>query len=195
LGVLLSHDVTLGLGKCRSKKMTRSPLLPEDKAPLMIVREELERAEARLYDHISQTFRWIMATLFAANGGAILAMIDHPDFARGAGPVALLLFGAGLLLSIGVGITSAFVTYRASVRLNQLRGEVWEMLLSGLRNEDTLPKLQAMKPTWHTFGPSYLGILSLMCLVGGIAVAAASIVERPPRIQGSEAAWEQLFAE
>lgn len=160
--------------------MSRPPLSLEERAQLAIVRDELELAGARIYDHISQTFRWLMATLFTANGGAILAMIDHPDFAREAGPIALVLFGVGLLLSITIGISSAFLAYRRSVQINEIRTDVFGMLVSGLRNEDTLPKMQAMKPTWRTFSPSYIGILSLICLMAGITVAATSIVERAP---------------
>ena len=37
-------------------------------------RGQLVTGEARLFDHAATTFRWFMATLFAANGGAIIGI-------------------------------------------------------------------------------------------------------------------------
>ena len=74
-----------------------------DMQALTIVREQLTVAETRIYEHITETFRWLMATLFAANGGAIIALISWDDFTVSADRVPLGCFTVGLLVSILIG--------------------------------------------------------------------------------------------
>ena len=77
----------------------------EDKV-LDLLRAHLITTEGRLHDHVATTFRWLMATLFAANGGAILALFgaaQHGVTIDGAG---LSWFGAGVFLSILMGLLS-----------------------------------------------------------------------------------------
>lgn len=77
---------------------------------LKIIRSQLITSEARLFDHVSTTFRWLMATLFAANGGAIIAVLGSTQSANVS---ALGWFAAGLVLSILMGILSCIWAFRA----------------------------------------------------------------------------------
>src|SRR2546427_359535 len=81
----------------------------------IFLRDWLATSESRLYEHITSTFRWLLGTLFAANGGAIIAVLNAAKTdATHALYSSLMWFAFGLLLSIGMGIASAFISLRFS---------------------------------------------------------------------------------
>lgn len=139
----------------------------EDKV-LDLLRTHLITTEGRLYDHVATTFRWLMATLFAANGGAILALFgaaQHGVTIDGAG---LSWFGAGVFLSILMGLLSSFWGHRASVRVTTTRFKIDRAFLEGAMNHEILADIAAQKPSWKTWVPSYVGILAFLCLTAGM---------------------------
>lgn len=86
--------------------MTHSPLNDTERKAVELARSELVTAESRVYSSVLQTFRWLMATLFAANGGALVALADK----KLAVPVsAMAIFAMGLALSLLMGTASTFI--------------------------------------------------------------------------------------
>lgn len=138
-----------------------------------IIRTTLVTSEARLYDHISTTFRWLMATLFAANGGAIIALLSSPQRANVS---ALGWFAAGLILSIVMGILSSIWAFRALTSIERARWSIDQSLLTRETDTELLNNLVArLTLTWKTWVPSYAGVASLVCLLIGMLVIACCL--------------------
>lgn len=140
---------------------------------LAVLRDLITGLEARTYDQLATTFRWIMASLFTANGGALLALASREDYYVFQGPC--LLFASGLLLSIGMGIASGISSYRYNLNLHPARAEIEQMLALKRRTGQAVEKLGDIKVTWRTFYPSYIGVGSFLCLVGGIVAAGVKL--------------------
>jgi hypothetical protein len=141
---------------------------------LKIIRSDLVTAEGHLYDHVATTFRWIMATLFAANGSAILALLAS-QIAVASTAEAIHFFAAGLLFSILVGVLSAIWGLRTSIRLARIRGKVDNSLLEAVTNPEIVPDLIKEKPNWKTFFPSYAAGVAFVCLILGVLTIASHL--------------------
>jgi hypothetical protein len=142
----------------------------QEEKVLELLRTHLVTSEGRLYDHVATTFRWLMATLFAANGGATLALLraaPQADLAR----TSLGWFAAGVFLSILMGLFSSFWSHRASVRVTTTRFKIERAMLEGAMNHEILADVSAQKPNWKTWVPSYVGILSFACFSAGMLTA------------------------
>ena len=137
---------------------------------LRLIQSQLITGEARIYDHVANTFRWLMATLFAANGGAVLALLGNPQLA--ADKVALACFALGLVLSISMGILSTFWGQRASVRMAAIRARVEKSLIEGAIDAEIVAAIDAEAPNWKTWTPSYIGGASFVALIAGLLVTA-----------------------
>lgn len=146
-----------------------------EKELLKVVKSILTTSEAQLFDHLGTTFRWLMATLFAANGGSILALVQRETPLLSSNKGALAWFAAGMLLSILMGALSTLWGQLAYVRLFKIRMKVEQSLIEGTTNEEIVPALNAEKPTWKTWVPSYAGILSFTCLLIGILTIARCV--------------------
>jgi hypothetical protein len=150
----------------------------QERLALEFVRGELTTSETRMYEHVSVTFRWLMATLFAANGGAIVALLSGNPSLRGR-PEGLAWFAAGIILSLIMGILSTFMALRVLRPISDAKGKVHHGLITG----DTAEALAALnlliakqKMTWKMWMPTYAGLLSFTCFVLGIVSMAKSLV-------------------
>jgi hypothetical protein len=146
----------------------------EDKV-LDLLRTHLMTTEGRLHDHVATTFRWLMATLFAANGGAILALFGAAEHRVQVSTTALSWFGAGVFLSILMGLLSSFWGHRASIRVTTTRFKIDRAFLEGVMNPEILADISAQKPNWKTWVPSYVGILAFLCLTAGMLSVGRSL--------------------
>ncbi|HVL77876.1 MAG TPA: hypothetical protein VM346_01160 [Sphingomicrobium sp.] len=144
-------------------------MTPVESEMLKIIRDQVIAAEGRVYDQVATTFRWLMATLFTANGGAIIATLDWGEAAVTA------WFAAGLLLGIAMGILSTIWGLRAGPRLTAYRLRLDHSLLAEEVDQQVLGEMAAEKPNWKTWTPSYVGGASFLCLVGGMAAAGLSL--------------------
>jgi len=99
------------------------PVDEKDRLALEYLSRELATNETRIYDHIAVTFRWVMGTLFAANGGAIIAILGR--FSHSTDELyPLAWFAAGTILSLLVGILSAFMGLRVMAPIIRARAKV-----------------------------------------------------------------------
>ena len=145
----------------------------QEEKVLDLLRTHLIATEGRLYDHVATTFRWLMATLFAANGGAIVALLGAEQGVQGSN-AALAWFGAGVLLSILMGVLASLWGHRASVRVTTTRFKIERALLDGAMNHEIVAEVLAQKPNWKTWFPSYVGIVAFLCLTVGMMAVARS---------------------
>lgn len=150
----------------------------QDRLALEYLSRELATSETRIYDHISTTFRWLMATLFTANGGAIVALLS--DGTRLAGSLcALAWFSAGIILSLIMGILSAFMGHRAIGPLTNARSRVHQGLITGETAEvkqALMELVEKQKMTWKMWLPTYAGLVSFACFVIGVLTIAAPLI-------------------
>lgn len=138
-----------------------------------IIRHTFVTSEARLYEHVSTTFRWLMATLFAANGGAIIALLGSTQSGN---VFALGWFAVGLILSIIMGILSCIQAFRAITSIDAARWSIDQSLLTRETDIEFLNNLVArLKLTWKTWVPSYAGGASLACLIIGMFAIACRL--------------------
>jgi hypothetical protein len=144
----------------------------EERKALELCRDVMVVGESRLYEHVSAMFRWLLATLFAANGGAMVALLNHAREIGGSRQ-AMGWFAAGLICSLFMGAASAFFGLRASMKIMAARLKVEGSLIAGdLLVHDLQTFIGSQKATWRTWIPSYLGGASLMCFVAGLVTIA-----------------------
>lgn len=150
----------------------------QDRLALEYLSRELVTNETRLYEHVAITFRWLMATLFAANGGAIIALMGDGEDLPGS-LNALAWFAGGTVLSLVMGILSTYMAHRATGPVANARAKVNQGLITGETAEakravnDLLGK---QKMTWWQWSPTYAGLAAFVCFVAGIVTIAGSII-------------------
>jgi hypothetical protein len=151
----------------------------EDRQAIEFARAEFAVAEARLYEHVSSTFRWLMATLFAANGGGLIALLGDGAHDLPGRLWALCWFALGVVGALVMGSLSALSAFRATKPLTDLRVKIVEGLVTD-KSDPTLKALQDFnertRPTWKTWTPTYAGIVSLGLFIVGLATIAGSLI-------------------
>lgn len=135
---------------------------------LKIIHRDLLTAESRIYEHVASTFRWLMATLFAANGGAILAILNSPQTCTAPPRRALEFFAFGLTMSILMGILSTISGLHLGARYAKIRAKVAISLVNRVTDQEIVPNLDSMKRSWKTWIPSLVGVISFLSLLAGI---------------------------
>jgi hypothetical protein len=147
----------------------------QEEKVLDLLRTHLIATEGRLYDQVASAFQWLMATLFAANGGAILGLLGAEREGIPGTNAALGWFGAGVLLSILMGVLSSFWGHRASIRVTTTRFKIERALLEGVMSQEAVDDVLAQKPNWRTWFPSYVGSGAFLCLLIGMLTVARSL--------------------
>jgi hypothetical protein len=148
----------------------------EERSVLEYLSNEWARIEARLYDHVSSTFRWLMATTFAANGGAVVALLNDQSRLPGEA-YALRWFAVGIVLSIITGVLSTIMGMVAINPLQRARAKAAEGLLIGDMSEmeKALPGyIEEQRMKWWMWSPSATGLGSLVTLIVGLVILSAS---------------------
>jgi hypothetical protein len=140
----------------------------EEKA-LIILDQHLTVFEQRLYDHISSTFKWLIATLFAANGGGLLSLTQTQPNALASVPSSAWWFAFGLTCSILVGILSSLIAIFSNRDITVTRTQIQVAALTGnlddgLRAKLSIPK----KPSIWIWSPTAIGLLSFFAFIVGM---------------------------
>jgi hypothetical protein len=150
----------------------------QDRLALEYLSRELATNETRIYEHITITFRWLMATLFTANGGATIALLSNGTQFRGE-LFALGAFATGIIFSLLMGILSAFMGHRVMSPLTNAKAKVHQGLITGNTTdaEEALKVLvQKQTMNWKLWSPTYSGLLSFACFVIGVVTIAAPLI-------------------
>jgi hypothetical protein len=147
----------------------------QDQLALEYLSGEFATYETRLYEEMGTTFRWVMATLFAANGGAIVALLhDGPRFL--ADTRALDFLAVGVIFSLLTGALSALMCLITIVPLTSMRAKVREALITKdiAKVEHALPQLvEKQKMKWWKWSPSGAGFVSFVSFVAGVIAIAS----------------------
>lgn len=139
---------------------------------LVVLDGHLTVFEGRLYDHISSMFKWLVATLFAANGGALLSMTDA---SRDRGPsCSAWFFGIGLICSILVGMSSSLIAMLSNRDITVTRTQIQIATLNGAIDDALRAKLSTTKkPSIWIWSPVAIGLISFLMFTAGIVVRLA----------------------
>ena len=86
---------------------------------LKFARDFFAMSEARLYDQLSATFRWVLATMFTANGGAVLGLLGSDQGLPGK-MWAAGWFSLGVVFAILMGASSVLVSLKAAPKLTAI---------------------------------------------------------------------------
>lgn len=141
------------------------------------MRREIVSGETRLFEHIASTFRWLMATLFAANGGAIIALLGSDARDLPGRIYGLLWFALGAVCSLLMGVFSAYFGLRGFLSLNGMRMKLDESVIVGSSPEGEIREfLQKTNGKWITWIPSFVGGAALAFFVIGLSTIAGSII-------------------
>lgn len=140
---------------------------------LTFARDLFARSEARLYDQISATFRWVLATMFTANGGAVLGLLgtdnEFPGQIWAAG-----WFSLGVVFAILMGISSIFASLKAAPKINAIYVKAQEGLVHDQDvSTEIVTMANDMKVDWT---PSHLGFVSFGFFILGLATIAGSLI-------------------
>lgn len=138
---------------------------------------DLQTAESRLFTQVESTFKWLMATLWASNGGALLATIGAQEFAQKLGLLPFVCFAVGLVLSLIMGLINLLYCSRSMLPITELKNLfVIGSTVGDFDPDDVQPLVDRINrstifkwPLWAS------GIGSLVLLVIGAATAAVRI--------------------
>jgi hypothetical protein len=148
----------------------------QDRLALEFLSREFASTEAGLYDHIATSFRWVMATLFAANSGAVVALLNA-DRSLPGGRYPLGWFTAGMILSLVMGSLSVVMAQRQRALLAAARASVNQGLImdDAEAADRALDEFkQKAEAAWWRDLPTYAGLCALICFIVGVLIIALS---------------------
>jgi hypothetical protein len=149
----------------------------QDRLAIEYARGEFLTQETRLYEHLSRSFQWLMATLFAGNGGGMVALLNEGAQDLPGRIYALGWFAGGIVCSLLMGVLTTFISLRVSTAMTKMRVKMDESLITGQSCEkEFIDFLEGMKPNWKTWFPSYAGLTSLAFFMIGLGTIAGSLI-------------------
>ncbi|AMK24366.1 hypothetical protein [Sphingobium sp. TKS] len=133
----------------------------------------LGTSEARLYDEVNSSFNWLLATLFAANGGAVVAIVSRDTLAY---HIPLTFFAVGVIFSILMGMGKAFYAAKAIIPMTDLKMTFATFVAGQASFEQVQEKMSALDDfgsyKWAMYSA---GGLSLAALIGGMLSFACAM--------------------
>lgn len=137
------------------------------------VKSVMETSEARLYEQVNTSFHWLLGTLFAANGGAVIALVSR---ATPTSALPLAFFAAGVVCSILMGLANAVYAAKAIFSTTDIRMTLALLAAGKASLEQLTEKIAALnEPAWLKWPMYGFGVLSLTCLIGGMATFAGAM--------------------
>lgn len=139
--------------------------------------ENLKNIRATAWDEHTHSFRWIMATLLAVNGGACLAILNHDAIHTTFRLVASGLFIGGLLMALLVAVFGQHSVQKSLGPLQKQIGYWMTVAADGEREEkfesdlnDEL-KVSARIGMWGRMA----GWAAVLCFILGVVIAGYGI--------------------
>jgi hypothetical protein len=149
----------------------------DDIAPVAeFVATTLATSEARLYEQLNTGFNWLLATLFTAHGGALVALLSNENLSVHPSRAALVCFSVGLVLSILMGLGNVAYAALAIIPTTKIRMSFVAFQSGKAAFEDVLESMKSLDKEfgfvkWATYAS---GVLSVVALVCGMAFFGAS---------------------
>ena len=137
------------------------------------VKSVMETSEARLYEQVNTSFHWLLGTLFAANGGAVIALVSR---ATPTSALPLAFFAAGVVFSILMGLANAVYAAKAILSTTDIKMTLMLLAASEASLEELKQKIASLNEfKWLKWSMYVSGVLSLICLIGGMATFASTM--------------------
>jgi len=118
-----------------------------------------------------------MATLFAANGGAIIGLLGWTDASKHDGDSGIGWFAAGVVFSMLMGTFSIMAALLSIKPIEQARVAIDQALVTRIIPEKQVfdDLVARNRWTWKTWIPSCTGGTSLLCLIVGMFVISSHL--------------------
>jgi hypothetical protein len=97
--------------------------------------ENLKGMRTLAWDEFNHSFRWLMASLLAINGGALLAMLDHSSLGLSHRVSSGCAFVFGIIMALLVAVFGQHSTIRSLPSLQKMIGYWMTVAVDGLRDE------------------------------------------------------------
>lgn len=135
----------------------------------------LANSEARLYATVDTNFRWVLATLFAANGGALVALLSRDSLAS---TTPLAFFAGGVVASILMGVGQSIYGTKALLALTDVQMTFVAFVADQASFEDYQTKMAALEEfKLEKWGMYLAGFASFALLIGGMMAFACTYVK------------------
>lgn len=150
--------------------------MDEDLKPITEhVSSVLGDGEARLYEQVNVSFHWLLATLFAANGGALVTLLGRDVVAS---TLPLAFFAGGIVASILMGLANAIYATKSLLTLTDLKMTFVAFAAEQASFEELQGKIAALEGFKLMKWAMYVaGIVSLALLIGGMIAFACTYVQ------------------
>ena len=144
---------------------------------LLNVTSAMETGETRFYEQVNTTFRWLMATLWASNGGAMIALIGSRSDWGAADKMPLAWFAVGLVSSLFMGLTNLVYAAQAMKPMSDLKNAFTVAAFTGEFDQAEIEGFQSklMGTTKFKWPLWSFGIASLACLMIGLLQAGSAL--------------------
>jgi hypothetical protein len=135
--------------------------------------ENLKNVRATAWDEHTHSFRWIMATLSAINGGACVAILNQDGMNISSKLLASGLFVGGLLMALLVAVFGQHSVQRCLLPLQRQIGYWMTVASDGERDEAFETELNEELKTSARIGMGgrVSGWLAAICFISGVVVA------------------------
>ena len=149
-------------------------------------------SRSKLIDEHHSAFRWIIASLFALNGGAILSIFGKMGFGADPTFLAFWVFFGGII-STFLTVVTAQISDRLMIARMHGWGLYWKIVgATGVRNEEQESEIKAgisMAEKWGRFA-RLLAVFSMIWFVLGVVTVAVS--KQKSEIERLQAKFDQL---
>lgn len=135
--------------------------------------ENLQRTAIKIQDNVSETSRWILASLLALNtGGAVAVLSASKEVVGPLGP-SIVAFAIGAVLAIGTGVNALVTATRVGPIISDLIERLRLSTFEGTIHAATRLRFNDMRPviTQQTLISSALTASSLIAFGVGVALA------------------------
>ena len=138
---------------------------------------DLQIAETRMFSQVEGTFKWLLATLWASNAGALAACVGSDKYGEKIGHYPLLLFGFGVVFSLLMGLLNLLFASRAMTPIAELRNIFVIGATVGDFDPVEVPPLtkRIVRTTIFKWPLWFTGIASLLSFIAGLSLAGWAV--------------------
>ena len=138
--------------------------------------EAAVESRSKLIDQHHSAFRWIIASLFALNGGAILSIFGKGELGIGSTYLAFWVFFGGIVATF-LTVVTAQISDRLMIARMHGWGLYWKVVgVTGIRDEEQESQIKAgisSAEKWGRFA-RLLALFAMIWFVLGVLTAAVS---------------------
>ena len=150
----------------------------------------LNESRKLILEQHSHSFKWLMASLLAINGGASIAVLNAESISAHTKVLSGAFFAIGIFSALLVAVASQKISIKSLLPIQSQIGYWISVSRDGERVESTEGKLQgemkaAIKLAWTAPLFGWISALLFVCGLGVIAMGLLNVKEARPNEQGS----------